>query len=43
MTNEQKIIRRNMGLLELAKHLGSVSQACRTLGYSRDSFYRFIA
>ena len=43
MTNEQKIIRRKLGLLELAKQLGSVSQACRTLGYSRDSFYRFIA
>lgn len=41
MTNEQKIIRRKLGLLELAKQLGSVSQACRTLGYSRDSFYRF--
>lgn len=43
MTNEQKIIRRKLGLLELAKQLGSVSQACRILGYSRDSFYRFIA
>jgi len=27
--------------LELAKQLGNVSQACRVLGYSRDSFYRF--
>jgi len=43
MTNEQKIIRRKLGLLELAKQLGSVSQACRILGYGRDSFYRFIA
>jgi len=41
MTTEQKIIRHKIGLLELAKQLGSVSQACRMLGYSRDSFYRF--
>jgi transposase InsO family protein len=27
--------------LELAKQLGNVSQACRMMGYSRDSFYRF--
>ncbi len=27
MTNEQKIIRHKVGLLELAKQLGSVSQA----------------
>ncbi len=30
-----------MGVLELAKQLGNVSQACRVMGYSRDSFYRF--
>jgi hypothetical protein len=28
-------------LLELAKQLGNVSQACKMMGYSRDSFYRF--
>jgi hypothetical protein len=28
-------------LLELAKQLGNASQACRVMGYSRDSFYRF--
>jgi Winged helix-turn helix len=32
---------RQMGLLELARQLGNVSQACKMLGYSRDSFYRF--
>jgi ACT domain-containing protein len=41
MTKEQKIIRAKVGLLELAKHLGNVSQACKMMGYSRDSFYRF--
>ena len=41
MTKEQKIIRAKAGLLELAKQLGNVSQACKIMGYSRDSFYRF--
>ena len=26
---------------ELAKQLGNISQACKIMGYSRDSFYRF--
>jgi transposase InsO family protein len=41
MTKDQKIIRGKVGLLELSKQLGNVSQACKMLGYSRDSFYRF--
>ena len=41
MTQEQKIIRAKVGLLELARQLGNGSQACKMLGYSRDSFYRF--
>lgn len=41
MTQQQKIIKVKVGLLELAKQLGNVSQACRVMGYSRDSFYRF--
>ena len=41
MTQEQKIIRAKVGLLELARQLGNVSQACKMMGYSRDSFYRF--
>src|SRR5262252_3339084 len=41
MTQEQKIIRAKLGLLELAKQLGNVSRACKMMGYSRDSFYRF--
>jgi transposase InsO family protein len=41
MTREQKVIRGKVGLLELAKQLGNVSQACKMMGYSRDSFYRF--
>jgi transposase InsO family protein len=41
MSKEQKIIPAKVGLLEPAKQLGNVSQACKMLGYSRDSFYRF--
>ena len=41
MTTAQKIIKTKIGLLELAKQLGNVSKACRIMGYSRDSFYRF--
>ena len=41
MTTDQKIIKNRVGLLELAKQLGNVSQACKILGYSRDSFYRY--
>ena len=41
MSTEQKVIRAKVGVLELAKQLGSVSQACKIMGYSRDSFYRF--
>jgi hypothetical protein len=38
---QEKIIKPKLELLELAKQLGSVSQACKVMGYSRDSFYRF--
>lgn len=38
---EQRLIRIKMRFLELAKLLGNVSKACRLMGYSRDSFYRF--
>src|ERR1700736_5778611 len=41
MNQERKVIRAKVGVLELAKQLGNVSQACRVMGYSRDSFYRF--
>jgi transposase InsO family protein len=41
MTKDQKVIRAKVGLLELARQLGNVSQACKMMGYSRDSFYRF--
>jgi len=37
----EKIIKPKLGLLELAKQLGNVSQACKVMGYSRDTFYRY--
>jgi hypothetical protein len=41
VNTEQKIIKNKVGVLKLAEMLGSVSQACKMMGYSRDSFYRF--
>jgi transposase InsO family protein len=40
MKSESKLIKSKLGLLHLAEHLGNVSQACKVIGYSRDSFYR---
>jgi len=40
-TYQEKIIKPRIGLLELAKELGNVSQACKVMGYSRDTFYRY--
>ena len=36
-----KIIKNKIGLLKLSETLGNVSQACKVMGFSRDSFYRF--
>lgn len=41
MTLAERIIKPKLGLLNLAKTLGNVTEACKTMGYSRDSFYRF--
>lgn len=35
------IIKHKVGLLNLAEELGNVSQACRIMGLSRDTFYRY--
>lgn len=40
MTTQDKLIKTKLGLLKLANHLNNVSLACRTMGYSRDSYYR---
>lgn len=39
----QKVLKPKLGVLELAKQLGNVSQACKVMGYSRDTFYRYKA
>lgn len=39
-TNNQ-IIKNKVGLLNLAEELGNVSKACKTMGFSRDTFYRY--
>lgn len=40
MTTDEKLIRNKLGLLELANYLKNVSEACRVMGYSRDTFCR---
>jgi hypothetical protein len=40
MKTKTKSIKTKLGLLKLAEQLGNVSQACKIMGYSRDSFYR---
>ena len=37
----QRIIKNKVGLLNLAEELGNVSKACRIMGFSRDTFYRY--
>jgi transposase InsO family protein len=41
MNTESKLIKSKLGLLQLAEQLGNVSTACKYLGYSRDTFYRY--
>lgn len=40
MTNEEKLIKNKLTMLELADYLDNVSKACKITGYSRDTFYR---
>lgn len=40
MTTGEKLIKNKLGLLQLASYLKSVSEACRLMGCSRDTFYR---
>ena len=41
MNTETKLIKNKLGLLKLAEELGNVSQACKYLGHSRDTFNRY--
>ncbi len=40
-TQENKIIKNKIGLLNLAEELGNISKACKVMGFSRDTFYRY--
>ena len=40
-TQQEKIIKPKPGLLELAKTLGNLSQACQIMGNSRGTSYRY--
>ena len=39
--NTSKIIKHKVGLLNLAEELNNVSKACKVMGLSRDTFYRY--
>jgi hypothetical protein len=39
MTTEEKVVRRKLSLLELAKDLQNVSKVCKVMGYSKQQFY----
>lgn len=39
MTTNEKVARRKLSLLELAKELNNVSKACKLICYSRQQFY----
>ena len=41
MNTQDKIVKNLLGILNLAKTLGNVSKACKVMGVSRDSFYRY--
>jgi len=41
MNTQDKITKNKLGVFNLAKILGNVSQTCKVMGVSRDSFYRF--
>ncbi len=41
MSTDERILKNKVALLKLSEMLGSVSEACKVMGYSRDSFYGF--
>ena len=43
LNSNERIIKHKVGLLNLAEELGNVSQACKVMGLSRDTFYRYKA
>lgn len=43
LNSNERIIKHKLGLLNLAEELGNVSKACKVMGLSRDTFYRYKA
>jgi len=43
LNTSEKVIKHKVGLLNLAEELGNVSRACKVMGLSRDTFYRYKA
>ena len=41
LNGNERIIKHKVGLLNLAEELGNVSRACKIMGTSRDTFYRY--
>lgn len=39
--SSERIIKNKVGLLNLAEELGNISKACRVMGFSRETFYRY--
>lgn len=41
LQTNSKVIKNKVGLLNLAQELGNISKACKVMGFSRDTFYRY--
>ena len=41
LNSSTTVIKNKIGLLNLAQELGNVSKACKLMGFSRDTFYRY--
>ena len=41
LNSNERIIKHKVGLLNLAEELGNVSKACKMMGLSCDTFYRY--
>ena len=41
LNSNERIIKHKVGLLNLAEEFGNVSKACKMMGLSRDTFYRY--
>ena len=39
--SNDRIVKHKVGLLNLADELGNISKACKMMGVSRDTFYRY--